>query len=1146
MKKVTVNIPTGKWGTLKTKYPASSIFVGETDFTEGSKNFDTSVRGAITKRGGGVDYNPSALAFPIKDQFEAIFSDGVHHLLEVEGGRLGYTSGDNVFNTVTSGYSATSNFEFDLYADRVYFGNGVNSPQVYDRVTSYGGVTYTAPKTKAMGCQVPTSAVTFAADSAGGSVPAGSHTYKVTYLYYDIEESNGSSSSAVHTVSNPNNTVNLTAIPVGGYGVTARKIYRDNNDGNYLLVGSISDNTTTTYTDTVSLGTSPIPTDNSLPPNFSLIVTHDDRVWLAGISGDPSTVWYSDAGTPDIVQSSNFIVCNTKDFITGLVIYQGRPIVFSRNSIGQILGKSPDQFSYSPIPSSVGCVDCRSIQIRVIQGVPTLVWLSDKGVYQYNGSSIDYLSDPIENTINFNIQQAVLTKGRASQTNQTDFQAGTYTPGIDLTSFPGEITTPNPERSWQTYPDWTGGTLKTNLVTEDGSGTIKVPTRFMPDISTGTFNNCIQSGSNITLPATSAFNGTNGVGSTRYQINTHYLVAQQITVPRAGILSQLSLKLTCDIPSGTFTGKLAIWADNAGVPGTLLQEKAVQSYTTFSSGTQITFSSSVSCYAGQILWIGFSQYDVTSGSNSIFTSSSTSNPYLLQLKYRNSAIVGSPWTALNIQAADWGFTFTYTKVASSGQWTSISYDTFSLAAKAATLRALGSTPANTTRTIKVQRSPDNFTWTDNDGSVFNGNGPHTLAVGNARYWRIIINLTTTDNVFVPTYSVPELRFLTQAEWNSEVLDHTTDITAFNLLSIVSSIPVNTTIKIATSADGTTFPDGFVTLGSVVVRRYSKIQIILNTDATDATTPVVSQAILDWTLVSNLISSIVDTGTNNAGWDIVQIDSVTNGGSLVFKMRSASTTGGLPGATWYTVVNGDFPSSVPVNRYVQWQTILTSTANNVPEVFAFTINWFISKGGQNIRVASLFFNRSYYLAAAEFDNNYNNVMFVFDENDQWTLYRGINANTMSLFFNDAYYGLSTGGKLVKFLQSNTDRGSAIEMDIRTKAFDFTKDAEFPTLEKTKMVKKVYLVGKNTGAVYTVSISYDNGVTFVPMYDPETGLSTYTTTTDELRFIKKFVTKFDLGQVTAGNTAIYRIYENTTAPAEIQALKSEIYIREGDLK
>ncbi len=1136
MKRVTVSIPTSKWGTLNTKYPASSIFVREVDFTEGSKNFDTSDRGAITKRGGGVDYNPSSLTSTIKDQFEAIFSDGVHHLLVAEGGRLSYTSGDQVFNNVNSGYSATSNFEFDLYADRVYFGNGVNSPQVYDRVTSYGGVTYTAPRTKVMGCQIPGSAVTFAADSAGGNVPAGSHTYKVTYLYYGVEESNGSTSSAVRTVVNPNNTVNLTAVPIGGYGVTTRKIYRDDNDGNYLLVGSISDNTTATFADTAALGTSPIPIDNSLPPNFSLIVTHDDRVWLAGISGDPSTVWYSDAGTPDIVQSSNFIVCNTKDFITGLVIYQGRPIVFSRNSMGQILGKSPDQFSYSPIPSSIGCVDCRSIQIRVIDGVPTLVWLSDKGIYQYNGSSIDYLSDPIEDTLNFNIQQAVLVKGRASQTNQTDFQAGTASPGIDLTSYPGEVTTPNPERSWQTYVDWTNGLVKDNLVTEDGSGTIKVPTRFMPDVSSGSFNGCIQSGSNITLNSTAAFNGTNGIGSTRYGINTHYLVAQQIVVPRAGILSQLSLRLTCDIPSGTFIGKLAIWTDNAGVPGILLQEKPVQSYTTFSSGTQIIFNSSVSCYANQILWIGFSQYDVTSGSNSIFTSSSTSNSSLLQLKYKNSGISGSSWTPLNIQALGWGFTFTYTRIAGSGQWTSISLDTYSLAAKAATLRALGSTPANTTRTIKVQRSSDNFTWTDNDGTVFNGNGPHTLAIGSVRYWRIIINLTTTDNVFVPTYSAPELRFLTQAEWNSEVLDHTTDITVFNLLSMVSSIPADTTVKIATSADGVTFPDGFVVLGSVVVRRYSKIQIILNTDVTNATTPIVSQAILDWTLVSNLISSIIDTRTTNSGWDITQIDSVTNGGTLVLKMRSASTTGGLPGATWYTVVNGDFPG-VPVNRYVQWQAILTSTANHVPEVFAFTINWFISSGGQNIRVASLFFN---------IDNTYNNLMLVLDEDNTWKIYEGVNANTMSLFFNDAYYGLSTAGKLVKFLQSNTDRGIAIEMDIRTKAFDFTKDAEFPTLEKTKILKKLYLVGKNTGAVYTVYASYDNGATYIPLYDPETGLTTYTTSTDDLRFIKKFVTKFDLGQVTAGNTIIVRIHENTAAPAEIQAIKAEVYIREGDLR
>jgi hypothetical protein len=107
----------------------------------------------------------------------------------------------------------------------VYFGNGVQK-KVYDRTTSYGGVTYTFPTqtTKNIGALAPTGAPT-ATVAAGGSIPQpGSYTYKITFLYYDFEESNGGPASGVATTSAGNQTVNLTNIPIGGYGVTARML----------------------------------------------------------------------------------------------------------------------------------------------------------------------------------------------------------------------------------------------------------------------------------------------------------------------------------------------------------------------------------------------------------------------------------------------------------------------------------------------------------------------------------------------------------------------------------------------------------------------------------------------------------------------------------------------------------------------------------------------------------------------------------------------------------------------------------------------------------------------------------------------------------------------------------------------------------
>jgi hypothetical protein len=66
-------------------------------------------------------------------------------------------------------------------------------------------------------------------------------------------------SLSVTTIPHTNTTgwgqMSLTSIPTSGDGrVTARRIYRQDGSGNYLLVATISDNTTTTYTDNTATG----------------------------------------------------------------------------------------------------------------------------------------------------------------------------------------------------------------------------------------------------------------------------------------------------------------------------------------------------------------------------------------------------------------------------------------------------------------------------------------------------------------------------------------------------------------------------------------------------------------------------------------------------------------------------------------------------------------------------------------------------------------------------------------------------------------------------------------------------------------------------------------------------------------------------
>lgn len=119
--------------------------------------------------------------------------------------------------------------------------------------------------------------VALASPAVAGNVTAGSHRYRVTFVTADGETEGGVVSSAV-TVADAgvNGKVELTAIPLGGSLVTSRKIYRTAAGGStYLLLATIADNTTTTYTDNIadgSLGAGAPTTNTTDDPQLTMLI----------------------------------------------------------------------------------------------------------------------------------------------------------------------------------------------------------------------------------------------------------------------------------------------------------------------------------------------------------------------------------------------------------------------------------------------------------------------------------------------------------------------------------------------------------------------------------------------------------------------------------------------------------------------------------------------------------------------------------------------------------------------------------------------------------------------------------------------------------------------------------------------------------
>jgi hypothetical protein len=1116
MNKQSVVLPgtEGAWGSYISKYQPDSNKVLDNMFTSGSKNFVTDQTGMIQKRQGGVQWNRTAFSEAAQDTYEAVFESGFRHFLRVGGGVLSASTGTGLFDVITSGYSALGNFEWATYQNRTYGCNGINAPQTYDIVTSYGGVPYvfTTAKTKEMGAQAPSSAPTAGAPSAGGAVPIGPHTYKVTFMYYESEESNGSTASAVQTTTAGVQTIALTAIPVGGYGVTARNIYRDNNDGNYLLLDTIPNNTATTYNDVLMIGSTPTPMPqfNNVPPTFSKIALWNDSLFIAP-TGETSTIRFSNSGSPDVFDPGNFVTCQSDDIITALFVYNGKLYVFGLHSFGSIEGNTPDTYFYRNISTLIGCVDNRSIQVRSIVSVPTLWWLSDKGFYFSNGNTVEYGSDLIQDLVNLNLAQVNYSTNKNTQSSFADFSGDTYTPGIDINTNPGAFTTFNPTVTFSSQAAWEGGSVTTNLKTLNNNFA-EVPTKFAPASGSGTYSQTTASGSNVVLNTTHYANTNLGL----------------VSSPNPGVIdmdfyspSNASTVTSVTLPGGTVgafvfgstvTGRVYDWNTSTPVSppftlGTFGSGGGSWSPQTFTS----TFSVSPSTrYAIRL----------TGGApGGSITQLSQGNTFL---PFGSYSTIGVPFYA--------ELTFGPT----SGTWLSATYDSLcTLQSSGMSLQVTASYPSGSSSTVLVQGSTNGSSWTTTD-TLASPNGTISLTGGAYRFWRI--QYTLNNGTATPVLSFPMLRFNTTATWESQPIDTTTDNTGWGTLTYTGNVPLGTTVTLTIATSNSQFSgySAYGPIGSALVQRWAKVRMVLTTDSDNATSPSVASVTLNWNLTSTLTSSITDTGTIPAGFSTFQWEQTVLGvGTVTFSIRTAASAGAIPAASWVVVNNGSFPN-LSALEYVQWKAVLSSTPNATPEITSVTVNWYTSSGTAGVRCASLFYNKTYYVSVATLGSTANNTLIQLDQFGNWRVQKDTSIGCFLSYFNTLYFTSGTDGLIFNGFIADTDNGVAITMDVRTKAWNAENDLFL------KVPRAFKVTGLNTGTTLHAYYSVNRGATWTEMLN-ESGVTGYPTSTDGTEFVTLFVP--DATTLISGRTLMFRIVSADVFPCSIINYVPSFYSRKG---
>lgn len=336
-------------GGLNSKFPRANILDNESPDCL-NVVFDG---GAVETRGGSTALNTTAIGtFVIDGLYTRHDSDGSETMVVFAGGS-GWQLGTTTFTTISSSqslYTAGVRMAAAEYQDYLFVCNGYVNSHKYD------GTNFTRHG-------VPAPATAPVATSSATGALSGAYRYKVTYVNSALVEGDVSSASVTLTVALGTVTLSDISVAPVSFGVNTRNLYRTTASGTtFLRLATLSNNTATTYVDTVSdasLGVA-APTDQGLPPKYNCIVYHKNRLFCNDMA-NASFLWYSDVADPEVWPSTNFVYVGdaTGDIIRGLSVYNDSVLVFCDNSIWLVYMPSADPTDWSVIRIK-GQYGCRS------------------------------------------------------------------------------------------------------------------------------------------------------------------------------------------------------------------------------------------------------------------------------------------------------------------------------------------------------------------------------------------------------------------------------------------------------------------------------------------------------------------------------------------------------------------------------------------------------------------------------------------------------------------------------------------------------------------------------------------------------------------------------------------------------------------
>jgi hypothetical protein len=162
-------------------------------------------------------------------------------------------------------------------------------------------------------------------------------------------------------------------------------------------------------------------------PVSKFVTFHKNRLWVVD-KDNPTKLVFSDLGSYNKFTSTNIIYApspKSGDPITGLMVFQDNLIIFTRKTKYVLFGDDPGNFVLRQSSGKKGSVN----QSSIATSPNHIYFLSDDGVYRYNGSSDELMSDPIQTEVN-----NMSDKTKASAVYHANYYRLYYPAGIAITN----------------------------------------------------------------------------------------------------------------------------------------------------------------------------------------------------------------------------------------------------------------------------------------------------------------------------------------------------------------------------------------------------------------------------------------------------------------------------------------------------------------------------------------------------------------------------------------------------------------------------------------------------------------------------------------------------------------------------------------